>query len=217
MYVVYWIHKSEDADMLTQGYIGVTSNINTRLYMHKSGNGNILVQRNIEKYNDEVLIDIIFSSDNEQECYDLERNLRPTKNIGWNFAEGGSKPPSPLGNRERAMKASQTLRGRKITWGDKISATNKGKVNSPESIRKGIETRRKNGIVVWNKGKKTGPQTESTIQKRSKAMLGKNSKKVGTPLGVFNSITEAAAAHNVKVQTMHARISYYKMKGYNYV
>ena len=48
-------------------------------------------------------------------------------------------------------------------------------------------------------------------------MKGKNAKSVRTPLGLFNSISEAAAAHNVKVQTLHARIKYYNIEGYEYV
>lgn len=68
-----------------------------------------------------------------------------------------------------------------------------------------------------NKGIKTGPQSAELIEKRSIAMKGKNSRKVKTPIGVFDSITDAAKAHDAKVATIHARISKYKMDGYEYV
>lgn len=216
MYVVYWIHRTEDIDPTTSGYIGVSGNINARISMHKQGRGNIIVKRQFEKYTD-VVVDIIFSSDDDQECYNKEAVLRPNKNIGWNFSEGGNKPPSPKGNKERAAKARETLKGRIITWGDKISKSRKGISLSADSINKAVATRKCNGIKAWNKGKKTGPQSKNTIEKRKQSMQGKNAKRVQTPLGIFNSLTEAAAAHSITKAGMSLRINKYKIEGYKYV
>jgi len=216
MHVVYWIHNDKETDINTEGYVGVSGNFSKRLAAHKSGYGNKFVKNNLISNSNSTIIEIIFEGE-EQACYDIEFKLRSNTNIGWNISEGGSKPPSPKGNKQRALKASSKLKGRKITWGDKISKARKGKSNSPESIKKAVDTRKANGYIPWNKGKQTGPQSLETVKKRSVAMKGKNSRKVLTPLGKFNSITEAAAAHNLKTQTIHARISKYKMEGYSYV
>lgn len=216
MHVVYWIHKDIETDINTEGYIGVSGNFSKRLNAHRLGYGNKVVKENLNNNFDSTIIEIIFEG-SEQDCYDLEYKLRSNANIGWNIAEGGIKPPSPKGNKERALKASSKLKGREITWGKKISVALKGISRSQEAIKKTVETRKANGYIPWNKGKQTGSQSKDTIKKRSESMKGKNSRKVLTPLGKFNSITEAAAAHNLKIQTLHARISKYKMEGYSYV
>jgi predicted GIY-YIG superfamily endonuclease len=215
MHVVYWIHTPNETDINTQGYVGVSGNFDKRLEAHKIGNGN----RNVFeafKVQDYVTIEIVLEG-SEEECYNYEQQLRPTPFIGWNIAEGGSRPPSPKGDRDRAAKAAKSLKGREITWGDKISEARKGISNPPEAIARAAATRKANKVPAWNKGKKIGPQSISTLDKRSKSMKGKNGKRVMTPLGTFNTITEAAEAHNVKVQTIHARIKYYKLEGYVYV
>ncbi len=215
MHVVYWIHKPEEVDMFTQGYVGVSGNFAKRLEAHKAGNGNKNVYEAFQTQLN-IVIETVFEG-SEEECYNYEKQLRPQSSLGWNISEGGGKPPSSKGNKARAKKASESLKGRKITWGAKISAGRKGKSNSPEAIARGVATRKANGVQVWNKGKKTGPQTLDIIERRRISMKGKNAKSVRTPLGLFPSISEAAIAHNVIVQTLHARIKYYNIEGYEYV
>lgn len=215
-HVVYWIHFPEETDPYTQGYIGVSSNFTTRLKAHIAGHGNSNVYEAFKI--DRAIIEIMLESD-EESCYNEEASLRPSPFIGWNFAEGGNKPPSPKGNIARALKASASLKGRKITWGDKISKASKGKKISPDSIERAVKTRKKRGYRAWNIGKKTGPQSIETKEKRSKKMkeLKPNARKVLTPLGLFDSITEAAVAHNVTTAAIWARINVYKKEGYMYV
>lgn len=215
MHVVYWIHRPEETDMHTQGYVGVSGNFAKRLEAHKIGNGNKNVYE-VFQSGDYIIVETAFEG-TEDECYNYEQQLRPQQSLGWNIAEGGGRPPSPLGDKARAAKASKSLKGRRITWGDKISAGRRGKSNPPEAIARAVATRKANGVQAWNKGKKTGPQTLDIIEKRRISMKGKNAKSVRTPLGLFNSVSEAAIAHNVKVQTLHARIKYYNIEGYEYV
>ena len=155
---VYWIHRSHHSNT-NEGYIGVSKNPKQRFYMHKQGYGNIIVKRNCDLYED-VVLDVILSGD-ENDCYRYESELRPNKNIGWNFAEGGFKPPSPQGNKERAAKASKSLKGRIVSeeTRSKLSASNTGRKKTQAEIDKMLETKRLNGgQIPWNKGKKTGPR-----------------------------------------------------------
>ena len=72
---VYHLHSGTDT---SDGYIGVTKNLRDRLYSHRS--------RGI--FQDSTHIDILLVG-TEKECLDLERQLRPYPNMGWNTAPGG--------------------------------------------------------------------------------------------------------------------------------
>lgn len=214
--VVYWIHLTSESDITTEGYVGVSCQFDERLKNHKLGFGNKNVKYHFTQTPDDVVVEIVLEGD-EASCYTYEQSLRPKPRVGWNIAEGGSKPPSPKGDKVRAAKAAASLKGRTITWGDKISQSLTGKTLSPAHVLKRSETRKSMNLTAWNKGIKTGPQSDEVKQKRSKAMMGKGTRQVRTPLGVFDSINEAAVAHGVQHATLHARIKYYKMEGYEYV
>lgn len=98
---VYWIRHNKHTDLLTEGYIGVTStNPNQRLSSHvhefkvgrkdKSKFGCA-----IKKYGwDNLTMDVIIISTKEM-CYTYEEILRPEEFIGWNTKKGGDLPPDP--------------------------------------------------------------------------------------------------------------------------
>lgn len=90
---VYWIHKPEDTDMYTTGYIGVSSNPSRRWKEHlRDARGryhpNNYLSSAILKYEHELIYDIIFGGTHEQ-CYKYEAELRPSASIGWNLMAGG--------------------------------------------------------------------------------------------------------------------------------
>ena len=78
---VYWLHLSDEQDMFTQGYIGVTSNIKKRMRSHKHRFKHI--------WNNIILETILIGS--KDYCYSIEKKLRPIRHIGWNCANGGFK------------------------------------------------------------------------------------------------------------------------------
>lgn len=90
---IYWIRTKEHSDMYSEGYIGVTRNLNRRIKTHKhlaenNAHVNEKLKESLVLFKDSILIDVIFSGE-EQECYDKEFELRPRKNIGWNIDIGG--------------------------------------------------------------------------------------------------------------------------------
>ena len=145
---VYWLHLSDHTNIFTQGYIGVTKEIYKRLYEHKrliknNKHENKHLSSAFKKYDKEIIEDVLVIG-SEEYCYDIEKKLRPNVKTGWNIAEGGFSPPANLGvskkpfteehkrnislaqmgrvnSIESNKKRSDTLKGRKITWGDKIS------------------------------------------------------------------------------------------------
>ena len=85
--------------MMLHGYVGVSKNAQKRwLYGHswahrKGRHDNPKMANAISKYGWDNLIKTVLVVADENYCYDLERKLRPTDNIGWNLVTGGGKPP----------------------------------------------------------------------------------------------------------------------------
>jgi group I intron endonuclease len=90
---VYWIRHNKHSDVLTEGYIGITNNLNNRLRYHKERNTNKKLRNAISKYQDEIIVDVLYEYDTEDEALQKEEELRPKEFIGWNLAPGGGKPP----------------------------------------------------------------------------------------------------------------------------
>jgi predicted GIY-YIG superfamily endonuclease len=91
--IVYWLHNSDHTDMFTQGYIGVTNNLNVRLRNHKSKRCNKHLVNAMNKYGwDNIVKEVMLVAD-ESYCLMIEKLLRAKANIGWNIVEGGGKPP----------------------------------------------------------------------------------------------------------------------------
>lgn len=89
---VYWLHRPCHSDMMSEGYIGISINPDKRFKSHikeagRSSSKQHALYNAMRKY-DDFIFTIICKSDKEY-CYELERKLRPTKNIGLNHAAGG--------------------------------------------------------------------------------------------------------------------------------
>lgn len=90
---VYWIHHKDHIDMFSQGYVGVSKNIEARWFRHSRYSENQHLKAAIKKYGWNNLVKEIVVIGEEKYCYELETKIRPSKQIGWNIAEGGAKPP----------------------------------------------------------------------------------------------------------------------------
>ena len=91
---LYWLHLDCHIDPYTQGYIGYTESIHTRLNTHCS---ELRRFKHCNKVLQEAYIcnvghlfkSVIFKG-TKQDCLALEYKLRPTFNIGWNIDAGGN-------------------------------------------------------------------------------------------------------------------------------
>lgn len=91
---VYWIHLPEHCDVTIDGYIGIATNFEQRMFAHKScaktGKNQILYKA-IRKHGwDNIIKEIIVISD-ENYCLAIEKKLRPKERMGWNIAIGGGE------------------------------------------------------------------------------------------------------------------------------
>ncbi|USD23307.1 GIY-YIG nuclease family protein [Microbulbifer variabilis] len=103
-YSVYWIRLHNHKDIYKQGYIGVTNNIERRWNQHKSQ-----ILETDKKVNKRPLyrafrklglecfdFSVVEGGLDKWTAHNLEFCLRPHKNIGYNFAQGGNLYGSPL-------------------------------------------------------------------------------------------------------------------------
>jgi hypothetical protein len=92
MTIVYWIRFPEHTDPTTEGYIGVTNDLEKRFEGHKAQ----ALKEQVGVKNEalsgprahEAIIEVIFEG-LPADCADEEYRLRPKKNIGWNKQYGG--------------------------------------------------------------------------------------------------------------------------------
>ncbi len=109
MATLYWIRSEQDSDFFTQGYIGVTTDLAKRLRSHK------------HKFKDiweSLKLQILVIGEKDY-LFELEKKLRPHKNIGLNLARGGYKNNQMIGlenpNWGKSGKESPNFQGWYIT------------------------------------------------------------------------------------------------------
>ena len=116
-YLVYWLKKPSHSNVLEEGYVGITSNLNDRLWQHRNSRYNPMVKNLLAQSTTEVKIlkqDLTLT-----DALAIERSLRPYENIGYNIIPGGSMPPSQKGKR---MNGAQCLTGKQRTMAQKLAS-----------------------------------------------------------------------------------------------
>jgi len=103
---LYWIHLPEHTDINTQGYVGITNNIQERFRIHRNSytDNCKCISRAIKKYGNSLVYDVIFTGPYEG-CLQLENYFRPALNTGWNIAIGDGKTTLGLKCHSNCIKA----------------------------------------------------------------------------------------------------------------
>ena len=118
---VYWIRKVEHTNIYTEGYVGVSTNVERRWREHitearaNRHPNSFLCNAINEHYPDSLIFEIVYLS-NEDNCYNYEEMLRPKTNIGWNLRSGG--PIGKMSEEGRKAISNKTL-GKKLTEKEK--------------------------------------------------------------------------------------------------
>jgi predicted GIY-YIG superfamily endonuclease len=135
--IVYWIKYEEYIDPYQDGYVGITKDLPKRMSSHSSKHSkNKHVFNRLMKG---AVVEILHECDSREEAIQLEKQYRPTANIGWNLAPGGDVPPprtkatgkSLLKGEDRTDKQKAASQKLKETLTGRVG-TNLGKTFSEE-------------------------------------------------------------------------------------
>jgi hypothetical protein len=138
MTTLYWFRDSSCKDPATDGWVGVTEDLDQRVRVHRNQPAPSMMERctDINLCTAEVLFE-----DPRDECLAREAILRPGKDIGWNHMQGGfARPATP---RKR-----NTLKNPRVRI-----AVKKTKSTATVSTRLTLEERAKLETISANTGK----------------------------------------------------------------
>ena len=89
---LYWIHRKAHTDIFTEGYVGVSTNVESRFSAHKYAlMGKSCVYRSEFRQameEDDLIFNVVLKS-SVGYCLELESLLRPAWAVGWNISPGG--------------------------------------------------------------------------------------------------------------------------------
>lgn len=190
---VYWIAHKDHTDIFSQGYVGVSNNVDYRWNTHKSLKTNVHLKNAINKYGWDNLVKKVVLIGEEDYCLEVENKLRPGDKIGWNLVCGGGKPPSSLGKKfHRSAEARQKMslaRLGGIPWNKGKPLTDKQKASQfklaeymkdkPHArLGKSLSTESIEKMRQKKVGKK---QTAKAIEKRRQKLIGRKYEKIACP------------------------------------
>lgn len=136
MYDVYWIRRKDHDDVLSQGYVGVSKDKEKRFRDHFGGRSSPKLTRALQKYGDDIEFDTIATYSTKEGACEMERQLRPDSQIGWNIAPGGGYPP-PI---KDYPEARERIRQKLIEIGHSPYSE---KTHSKDTIAKSNQSKRK--------------------------------------------------------------------------
>lgn len=93
-YSLYWIHYPDQTNPELEGYIGISSDFNTRIKTHSRYTKYAHIKNRIVSG---AIATILQENLTKEQAESLEYQYRPEENIGWNIAKGGNIPPSRKG------------------------------------------------------------------------------------------------------------------------
>lgn len=105
---VFWIHHKSHTNIYTEGYVGVTSNIDRRFKeLHTNAiqnkHPNNLLSKAIISDSTSIIYEIIYAGE-KQLCFEYQKELRPQP-AGWNLFAGGPKGKISDKGREKLSSA----------------------------------------------------------------------------------------------------------------
>ena len=90
MYKVYWIKSSKHIDVFSQGYVGITKNISSRIKAHRKNRKKTPLTDAIKSFGfDNLTVEVLHEVDTLSAALELEEKYRPSLKIGWNLQKGG--------------------------------------------------------------------------------------------------------------------------------
>ncbi len=185
---VYWIKSDNHKDILTEGYVGITTNPPKRFNEHKNSKrkvGNAIRKHSINSY------EIVFEG-TEEECLAKEIELRPIDGLGWNITKGGGLPPTTFSKTDGPMKSEAAKKG----WSDERRAKHS------EFMRGNNITPRETSDALRKKRSEIAKQRMSDPANRAKISQTQTGRKRGK-YNMSKENLEVKCPHCGKIGKMH--------------
>ena len=190
---VYWIHNINHTNPYTEGYIGISTKPINRFKYHS----NLKCADNYPLYEaikKGAVQTILHEFKTREEALEREIEYRPKEKIGWNIIPGGTDVPS--------------RKGKPSPMG-MLGKTHKEESNQKRSCSMKVLKWWNNGLIqvrLENCPEGYLPGRLKTLSRKSPKHTSVSSTKVKTPLGEFNSITEAAKTLGLSWDKVNSRI-----------
>jgi len=159
---VYWIRRSIHTDIKTEGYVGITYNIDQRFKQHRDSvdllNYTSVITEALREH-DDIVFDIVKTCDNREDAKAMERSLRPEYRVGWNVAKGGGGRP----NTPHTEEAKERMRISALNRPPVTKETREKMSESHTGLRKSAEHRRKIGEA--NRRRVYGDEMKEKLRK----------------------------------------------------
>ena len=169
---VYWIHHPNHKDIMSQGYVGITTRFTRRMFEHKGLTTNKYLSNAIKKYGwDNLVKEVILVADKEY-CIDVETKLRSNDAIGWNLVKGGGIPPV---NTRKGYKMSVPA------WNKGISPSDATKKKISEAIKIVMQNPARLEINRTARLGKQSPRKGVTLSKETKLKISLAKKGMPSP------------------------------------
>lgn len=139
---LYWIRHADHTDIFSQGYVGVSSNVERRIRHHRTKPQNLHLGSAINKYGWDGLVKEVVIIAADGYCLAMESKLRPKENIGWNIVVGGGKPPVTKWNLGKKMPRHVIEAMMKANTGKKHTEEHNAKISHANIGRKVSEKTR---------------------------------------------------------------------------
>ena len=150
-YCLYWIHYPDQKDPMLEGYIGITSDFDTRINTHSKYTKYAHIKNRI---NSGAIATILYENLTKEQAENLELVHRPEENIGWNIAKGGNIPPSRKGK----VSPKTLLTGEDRTDKQKTASSKLAEIN------RNNKKQRYNAVPVILFGKEYKTRTEAMVE-----------------------------------------------------
>ena len=150
-YCLYWIHYPDQKDPMLEGYIGITSDFNTRINTHSKYTKYAHIKNRI---NSGAIATILHENLTKEQAENLELVHRPEENIGWNIAKGGNIPPSRKGK----------VSPKALLTGDDRTDKQKTASSKLAEINRNNKKQRYNAVPVILFGKEYKTRTEAMVE-----------------------------------------------------
>lgn len=209
---LYWIRYDTHSDPFTEGYIGITANVEKRLNYHTKGygNDNPRLRSAIAKG---ATLEILEEFNNREDALKSEEHYRNSENIGWNIIKGGTQPPSVKG--KKFTSPIHGMRGKTHSQATKqlMSEKRKNKLWFNNGVKAIRSYECPDGFIPGCLHHKTG----YTISDEKRKNMGRPGIKISTPHGIFNSILEAVRELNLSEDQIRWRLKKEKYIGWKII